>query len=245
MRMSRRSAGVAIGLAAVLVLGGCGDDEDSASSTTTVAPTTSTTLSQAQLDKQKAQRIVLTAADVPGYTVDPPDPSDESSAEFVAAANACANNNAAFTQLGEDTDPRGASSPDFSKDDTLTVSSDVTFTDTDDQARTAIADVSTASFPTCLARAVAAELKKDTSLTNVTATTTKRPAITAGDQNVSYRTVMRFRTQGTNVTVNADTVFIRVGRAVASLDVSSVTTAFPDAEKLRLATLLAGRMTAP
>jgi hypothetical protein len=82
-------------------------------------------------------------------------------------------------------------------------------------------------------------------LSNVTATTTKRPAITAGDQNVGYRTVIRFRTQGTNVTANADLVFIRVGRAILSLNLSSVTTPYPDAEKLRLATLLAGRMAAP
>ena len=57
--------------------------------------------------------------------------------------------------------------------------------------------------------------------------------------------VLQFRTQGTNFTVNADAVFIRVGRAILSLDVSSVTPGFPEAEKVRLATLLAGRMAAP
>src|SRR5688500_13043893 len=93
-----RARAAALGLAAVMVFGAWGDDEDSASSTTTVAPATTTTLSPVQLDKQKAGRIILTVADLPGYTVDPPD-SSRDSAEFIAAANACANNNPIWSRL--------------------------------------------------------------------------------------------------------------------------------------------------
>jgi hypothetical protein len=241
-----RAKTAVLGLAAVLLLGGCGDDKDDASSapTTTVAPATTTTLSQAQLDKQKAQRVVLTVADLPGYTVDPPDPSADSP-EFEAAANACVNNNPVIVSLGTDNDPRGASSPDFSKGDTLTVSSSVTFAETEDQARTALADLNVASFPACLSRAFTAELRKDPAFTNVSVTTTKLPAITAGDQSIGYRVVGKFRTQGTNATVNIDFTFVRVGRAVGNIEDLSVTTAFPAAERLRLATLIAGRMAAP
>jgi hypothetical protein len=235
-----------LGLAAVLALGGCGDDKDSASSTsTTVAPATTTTLSQAQLDKQKAQRIILTATDLPGYSQDPPDPSSDNSPEFEAAANACVNNNPVIVALRTDNDPRGAVSPDFSKGETASVSSGVTFAETEDKARTALADAGAASFPACFSRAFTAEVRKEPTYSNVSVTTTKLPDITAGDQSLGYRVVTKFRTEGTNVTANFDFTFVRVGRAVANLDDFSLTTAFPAAERLRLATLIAGRMAAP
>ncbi|HUR23245.1 MAG TPA: hypothetical protein VMZ73_05170, partial [Acidimicrobiales bacterium] len=88
-----RAKTAALGMVAVMVLGGCGDDDDKeSSSSATTAPATTTTLSQAQLDKQKAQRINLTAPDLPGYAQDPPDPNSQDSAQFEAAANACVNN---------------------------------------------------------------------------------------------------------------------------------------------------------
>ena len=239
----RRTTAV-LGLAAVMLFGACGDDGDTASTSTTVAPATTTTLSQVQLDEQKAQRIVLTAADVPGYSQDPPDPGTDS-AEFEAAANACVKNNPLIVALGGDNDPRGATSPDFSKGDTVSVTSSVTFGDTEDQARTVIADLNATTFPTCFSQAFTAELRKDTTNSNVSATTTKLPAVNIGDQSVAYRTVARFRTQGTNVVLYIDFSFVRVGRAFGSIQDLSATTAFPDAERVRLATLLAGRMAAP
>lgn len=238
-----RGKTLALGLAAAMLFGACGDDKDSASSTT-VAPATTTTVSQVQLDEQKAQRIVLTATDLPGYTQDPPDPSEDSP-EFEAAANACVNNNPLIVALGEDTDPRGAKSPDFSKGETVTVSSSVTFGDTEDAARSVMADLNAATFPACFSKAFTDELRKDTTNSNVTATTTKLPAVNVGDQSVAYRTVARFRTQGTNIVLFIDFTFIRVGRAFGALQDLQATTAFPDAERLRLAQALAGRMAAP
>lgn len=239
-----RGKTLALGLAAAMLFGACGDDNDSASSTTTVAQATTTTLSQAQLDKQKAQRIVLTAGDLPGYTQDPPDPGTDSP-EFEAAANACVNNNPLIVALGQDTDPRGAKSPDFSKGETVTVSSSVTFGETEDAARSVMADLNVTTFPACFSRAFTDELRKDTSNSNVTATTTKLPALNVGDQSVAYRTVTRFRTQGTNIALFIDFTFVRVGRAFGSIQDLQATTAFPDDERLRLAQALAGRMAAP
>ena len=239
-----RARTAAFGLAVLLVLGGCGDDNDSSAPTTTVAPATTTTLSQVQLDKQKAQRIVLTATDLPGYAQDPPDPSADS-AEFEAAADACVNNNPLIVALGEDTDPRGATSADFSKGETVAVASSVTFGETEDAARAIMADLNATAFPACFSRAFTAELRRDTTNSNVSVTTAKLPAMNIGDQSVAYRTVARFRTQGTNVVLNIDFTFIRVGRAFASLQDLQATTPFPEAERLRLATALAGRMAAP
>jgi hypothetical protein len=237
---------VALGLAAVLLLGGCGDDKDDkkSSATATMVAATTTTLSQAQLDKQKAERIVLTVADLPGYTADPPDSSSDS-AEFEAAANSCANNNPVIVALGTKTDPRGASSPDFSKGDSVTASSSVTFAETEDKARTAMTDVGAAPFAACFSKAFTAELRKEPAYSNVSVTTTKLPAITAGDQSLGYRVVAKLRAGGTNVTLNVDFTFIRVGRAVSGVQASSTPAAFPAAERLRLATLVAGRMAAP
>ena len=233
-----------LGLAAVLVLGGCGDDNDSSAPTTTVPPATTTTLSQAQLDKQKAQRIVLTTADLPGYTVDPPDPSGDTP-EVDAAVNACANNNPIFVQLDLDNDPRGAASPDFSKGEAVTVGSGVTFADTEDQARSLMADLNAASFPACFSRAILADLREAPGVTNARVNTTKLPAIAAGEQSFGYRAVARFRFVDENVTLNLDWTLIRVGRAVAGLDALWTTTPFPEAERLRLAQAIAGRMAAP
>ncbi|HEV2760437.1 MAG TPA: hypothetical protein VGV86_12795 [Acidimicrobiales bacterium] len=241
--MVHRRTTLAVAMVAVMLMVGCGDDEESSAPDTTVAPTT--TLSQIQLDDQKAQRVVLTEADLAGYTVDPPDPDDEITPEDLAALNACGNNDPLFVQLDKDDDPRGATSPSFSKGDTITAGSSVTFGENEDQAKATMTAVSAASFPTCLSRALTAQLRRNPGFTNVTVSTTKLPALTAGDQAIGYRNTARFRAGGTAVTFYADTVFIRSGRAVASVDVSSVGTPFPEAERTRLATTLAGRMAAP
>ncbi|HEV2760436.1 MAG TPA: hypothetical protein VGV86_12790, partial [Acidimicrobiales bacterium] len=162
-----------------------------------------------------------------------------------AALNACANNDPVFAQLGEENDPRGAFSPEFSKGELVTVSSGVTFAETEDQARAAITAFSAASFPSCFSRGFAAVLRRDGTFTNVTVTTTKLPAMTAGDQTVGYRSLARVRAQGTAITFYADFILIRSGRAVAGLTLFQATTPFPEAERLRLATTVAGRMAAP
>lgn len=235
---------LAVGLMSVTLLVACGDgdDDESSQSATTVAPT-STTLSQIQLDKQHAQRIVLTAADVPDYTTDPPEPDDELSPEGEAAFNACADNNPLLLQDSAD-DQRGAESADFSKGDTITVGSSATLAETEDQARAAMTVLNGAAFSTCFSRALTEELRRDGTFTNVTVTPSKLPALTVGDQSVGYRFLARFRAGGQSLALYADTTFIRTGRALAMLDISSVGSAFPAAERSRLATAMAGRMAA-
>lgn len=243
-----RTRAATLGLAAALFITGCGDDgngEDGESSTqTTIAATTSTTLSQAQVDKAKAQRVVLTVADLPGYTMDPPDPTDTSTLGSDAAA--CINKNAVLARLGDDPDPRGTLGADYSKGEDITVGSAVTFAESEDQARTAFNDLNAASFPSCFSRSFAAELRKqDPTFTNVTVNTTKLPAITVGDQSVGFRNAARLTSSGVNVALTIDFTFIRVGRGVAELDTLTVARQFAPAERLRLATVLAGRMAAP
>lgn len=237
-----RRATAILGVAAALAFAACGDDGESSAPTTTGA--TTTTVSQVQLDKAKAERVVLTAGDLPGYATDPPDPSGDSP-EFEAAADACVNANPLIVALGQDADPRGATSPDFSRGDNVRVTSSVTFGASEDAARSVMADLDAASFPACFSQAFTTELRKDASNSNVAVTTTKLPAMAVGDQSVAYRTVARFRTQGANVVLNIDFTFVRVGRGFGSIQDLSAGTAFPDAERLRLAAAMATRMAAP
>ncbi len=157
----------------------------------------------------------------------------------------CANNNALLARLGEKDDALGAFSPDFSKGTTLTVSSSVTFGETEDQARAAIADLSAASFSGCFSQAYAAAVRRVASTTNATATTTKLPALTVGDQSIGYRTVVKFRFEGQSVTLNADFTFVRFGRGFAEFDAQSEAAPFAEAERVRLVTTLVGRLAAP
>lgn len=241
MRLARWR--VAAGMAAALLLMGCGDGEP-ASPATTVAPATTTTLSQVELDRQKAQRIVLTAADLPGFTPDPPDPI-EGSDRLEEEAAPCFNNNRLIVRVGQASDQRGASSPDFRKGDGMSVGSGVTFADTEDEARAALTDIGAASFPACFSRVLTADLQGAPGVTNVATTTTRLPAPAVGDQSVGYRSVVKARFNGTAVTFNLDFTFIRTGRAVAVLDDFSSGAPFPAAERSRLAMALASRMAAP
>lgn len=241
MRMVRCRQVVALCAAAVMLLVACGDDEDSSSPTT--APATSTTVSQVELDRQKAQRVVLTAADVPGYTQDPE--RSQNSAEVEAAVNACVNNNPLLVRLGEDSDSRGAKSPQFSRGDALSVTASATFGETEDEARGAITAFEAPSFNGCFSNAVAAELRRDPAYSNVSVTTARLPALNAGDQSIGYRTTARLRTAGQAVTFYLDYTFVRSGRGVAVLSGNGVNTPVPEADRSRLATTMAGRLAAP
>lgn len=237
MKLRRIGKSVALVVAAVTLVTACNGDGTSSAPTTT-----STTLSQVDLDREKAERIVLTAADVPGFTADPPTPDDEEDASFEESLNTCLDDNALLLRLGEDADERGASSPDFSRGDEQTVSSAVTLGETEDEANSAMETITAAPFAACFSQAIGDELRKDPTFTNVTVNTTRLPALSGGDENVSYRSVVRTRVAGTNLTFNVDFTFIRTGRTFAVLFTFAVGTPFPEAERVRLATLLTTRM---
>ena len=243
MRRGRCPEVVAACIAAATLLVACGDDKPSASSTT-VPPDTPTTISQADADRQKARRVVLTAADLPGFTQDAPEPGDES-ADLEAAANACVGNNPLLVRLGEADDRRGARSPHFSKGDAVGIGNDVTFGESEDEARAAIAAVGGSTFPACFASALAAELRKDPTLNDVGVNTFHLVSLSVGDQSVGYRCVARARARGAPLTFNFDFTFIRSGRGVAVLSDFAVNGTFPEPDRARLATTIADRMAAP
>ncbi len=235
---------VAVCITAATLLVACGDDKPSVSPTT-VPTTTATTISQAEADRQKAQRVVLTAADVPGFTEDAPKRGGKDNADLEAAANACVDDNPLLVRLGEDDDPRGAGSPNFRKGDAAGIGNDVTFGENEDEARSAIAALGASTFPGCFSNALATELRKDPTLTNVGVTTAHLPGLTVGDQSLGYRSVARARVKGTPLTFNFDFTFIRSGRGVAVLSDFAVNGTFPEPDRARLATTIADRMAGP
>ena len=238
-----RARRAAAGLSTVVLLAGCGGGDDSATPTTTAAPNTTTTVARPELDKEKAGRVVLTAADVPGFTADPPDADDNDTIE--QAANACVNNNPVLVRLGEDTDARGAVSPDFRKGEGQTVGSSVTFGETEEEARSAIAALSAPSFAGCFSEAAAAALRTDPTFSNVTVETTRLPTVAAGDQSIGFRNTIRATVRNIPATFFVDFTFVRRGRAFAVINDLSVSTPFPEADRVRLATTIAGRMAVP
>ncbi len=240
MRTVRCRRSLALLVSAIMLLVACGDDESSAPATT-VPP--STTTPQVELDRQKAQRLGLTAADLPGFTMAPDTGGD--SADLEAATNACVNNDPLLVRLGEDDDPRGASSADFKRGETLTVHSGVTFGESEDQTRVAMAAIGASSFPGCFSDALTTELRKNATLTDVTVTTTRLPALSVGDESVGYRSTARARVGGQSVTFYFDFTFMRSGRALSVISGLGVNAPFPEADRSRLATTIAGRMAAP
>ena len=241
MQVARCRQAVALCATAVLLLVGCSDGESSAPSTTGPQVET-TTIPPAEADKQRSQRVVLTAGDVPGFTQDPQ--RDENSAEWEAAVNACLNNDVLLTRVGEDNDPRGAKSAQFSKGELFTVASSATFGETEDEARNAMTALGATSFTGCFSDATAAELRRNTTLSTVSVTTAPLPALDVGDQSAGYRSTARVGAGGQAVTYYLDFTFIRSGRGVAVLSGNGFNTPFPDADRSRLATTLAGRMAA-
>jgi hypothetical protein len=246
MRTVRCRPASALVVTAVLLLGACSDNGES--SAPAPAPATTTTIAQAELDEQKAPRVVLTAADLPGFTQDPPESDEEeSSPDLEEAATACFNNDPLLLRLGEDDDPRGASSPDFSRGETTTVSSAVTFGESEDEARASMAALDASSFPGCFSNALRVALREEDAATfgNATVNTARLPATTAGDQTLGYRSTIRTTVRGQTITFYVDFSFTRSGRGLSVLTLFNIGTPFADAERTRLVTLVAGRMAAP
>lgn len=244
--VTQRWARVAAGApAAGMLLVACDDgDSDESGQPATSTSSTSTTLSQVQLDKQKAQRIVLSAADLSGFTQDPPDPTINPN-DTLLPGDACHKDNPLLLRLGTDNDPRGVMSPDFTNSDEVTVGSAATFAETEEDARAVITALSATTFPGCFSPAFTTELQKQAEFTNVSTSTARLPAVTVGDSSIGYRSTVRARYTGVSVTLYFDAVFIQKGRGVALVNVTKATSPYANAERLRLVNPVAERLAAP
>lgn len=225
-------------LALVMVLWGCGDDDSQSSTRATAPPTTRDPVA---VDKERATRIVLTAADLPGYTGSTRPEQDAEQLENAFAA--CVENDPVILAK-ETANPRTVHGKDFSKGDALSVRSKATIAETEDQARTAVAKLRSKTVLDCLTRAVRAESTKalDPGITLTSVTVTSLPVASVGDEAVGARILLTLAAQGETVRVSSDVTVIRKERAVAFLSTNGSGTAFPESERASLAAKLADRM---
>jgi hypothetical protein len=226
--------------AALVLLVGCGGDDDPESSQPTTAPTSAQ--ATPEQDKARAGRIVLTAADVPGYGEDT-SPDDDDDDEIEAAFAGCVQNDPVLT-AEEPESPRTVEGKEFDKGDTQSVSSTATIAETQEQAQAALAQLRSQTVLDCLESAAQRELAKSlsagASVQNVSVTSL--PVATVGDEAVGLRIAATISGQGQTLRVSIDVTAIRRERAVAFLSTTGVGSSFPNSERDALARRMADRM---
>lgn len=234
-------------LTTLALLAGCGGDDDSESSESKTDSTTApaTTRPTAEQDKQRAGRIVLTAADLPGYTEDTSSDDDDDD-EVDRAFAACVQNDPVLTAQ-EPADPRTVEGKDFEKSaEQQLVSSKASIAETAEQAQAALAQLRNQTVLNCLERAFRPELQKslDAGDTLNSLNVTTLPVASVGDESVGFRIAATVTTSGQRVPITFDFTIIRRERAVAFLLTTAVARSFSNSERDALASKMADRMAA-
>ena len=223
--------------AVVVLLVGCGGDDDEPSEGGAPAATAPS----AEQDKQLAARIVLTAADLPGYREDTSPEEDDDEVDRAFAG--CVQNDPVLTAQ-EPADPRTVEGKDFDKGDEQSVGSKATIAGTEAQAQAAVTRLRDQTVLRCLEGAVRRELgaSLDPGVTLESISVSNLPVATVGDETVGVRVTATLSARGQTARVTSDVTVMRRGRAVAFLSTNGVGTPFPNSERDALATKMAGRM---
>jgi hypothetical protein len=234
-----------------VVAASCAGSTSTGSTATTVAPpaaapptttvattvTTAAALPSVAQDAAAAKRVLLAPADLPGYTTTSPEESP-----FVKVYRTCTGNQL----MPGGTSGRRASQGLFLLDETATVravqttaiSSFAVFADNEADARRAVADLAKPDVAPCVGRALLAEAHDLTPVTNLSQTSVALPALNVGQESAGLRTTVA----GTS-SQYFDLTVVRKGRMLAYLFVSRLGKApFPEADRQRLAGLLASRL---
>jgi hypothetical protein len=218
-RTRRRAVAAA---AALLLVAACGGGSD---------------IPSAAEDEAAARRVVLTSADLPGYTEEPGDPDERSS-----AIDRCVANN---PLLNVEDNPRGASGPDLTMgDNNIQVQSGALFAEKEAEAEEAFSDIQAALSSQCLKdemrKSVQEAVDPDVNVQTVSAQTLPAPGGT--DQSVASRVTVPLESGDEQLTVYADLTFLREGRGLAGVFTLQAGSPFPDAERTRLAGVVAERL---
>ena len=189
-------------------------------------------------DKAKAERMVLTLADVPGMTQDPPD-EEEPDDTF---SDKCLAHNPTLTTHPK---PRGADGPEFSKDDgEVQISSAVFFTETEAEARRAFTDLKKALGEQCLKDGIKGVIEEsgegDIAVRSVNAS--PLPSVEGVDESGGSRVTLDVTAEGERLDLHFDVQYLRHGRAMGGLFTSGVRSPFPEGERTRLSNVLARRL---
>ncbi len=193
----------------------------------------------APADKVKAERIVLTSADLPGFTAEPDNKSDKSAANPL---DACLKNNPLLT---DDEKPRGASGTDFSKDDgNMHVSSGAVLAETEAEARQAFSDLKGALLGQCVKDGLQASIEDgaDPGLKVGEVSAASLSTAKVADEVVASRLTVPLEADGQELSVFVDLTILRQGRVFAGVYETASGAPFSDAERARLASLVGERM---
>jgi hypothetical protein len=188
-------------------------------------------------DEAAARKVVLSAADLPGYTQEPVDPEDRSS-----ALDRCVADN---PLLNVEDNPRGASGPDVTKDDkNVQVQSGALFAEKDADAQKAFSDIEAALSSQCLKDEMRNSLGEavDPGVVVRTVSAEMLPAPGGTDESVAARVTVPLESEDERLTVYADLTFLREGRGVAGVFTLQAGSPFPDAERTRLAEVVGQRL---
>ncbi|HEV3401074.1 MAG TPA: hypothetical protein VG078_04560 [Acidimicrobiales bacterium] len=216
----RTRAGVAA--AALLLVAACGGGSD---------------IPSAAEDEAAAQKVVLSSADLPGYTQEPLDPDESSS-----AIDRCVANN---PLLSVEDNPRGVSGADFTKDDkNVQVQSGAMFAEKEADARKAFSDIQAALSSQCLKDEMRKTLEEavDPGVVVRTVSAQTLPAPGGTDQSVASRVTVPLESEDERLTVYADLTFLRQGRGLAGVFTLQAGSPFPDAERTRLGEVVGDRL---
>ena len=188
-------------------------------------------------DEAAAARMVLTSADLPGFELEPEDDEDDEESPFDKCVD-----NPLFTSEDQ---PRGADGGDYTQDDgNVRVQSGALLTVKESEAREAFADLERALSSQCLRDGLKAGLEDDADpgLQVGDVTTSPLPALDLDGQSAGSRLTIPLEADGESVSLFVDMTVLRDGRVVAGVFLLQIGSPFPDAERIRLATLVAERM---
>jgi hypothetical protein len=189
-------------------------------------------------DKAMAERIVLTSADLPGFTMEPDDGDDESAGSF----EDCLNDN---PLLVGDNKPRSANGADFTQDDgNVRVQSGAFVAAKVDEAGRAFSDIATALSSQCLKDGLARTIRagSDPGVVVRDITAEPLPEIKVADDYAATRLTVPLEVGRERAAFHVDMTFLRTGRVLAGVFTFQAGAPFPDAERSRLVRLVGERV---
>ena len=216
---------VALALAMALALGACGSDGGDE-------------VPSPQEDRARAERIVLTDADLPGLARQDDDDADDEDDPF----RKCLNDNQVLVDLGEG--PRSAEATFGDAEETVVRSSAVNLAENDDDAEAAFDEVERPTFVGCFEDAIATGfdegIGESANLENLEVD--ELSVDEYGDETVAYRATVDVVAAQERLSLAFDYVFFRVDRAIAVLFSFDVGQTFDEADRNRLSEVLTDRM---
>jgi hypothetical protein len=187
-------------------------------------------------DEETARRIVLTSADLPGFSQEPA--VDDNG---TAPMDRCVNDNPLL--VGEN--PRGVDSADFTKDDgNLRVQSGAVLAVKPAEAAKAFTDLTAALSSECLKDAIrdtfTSGAERGVVVRDVSSSPLPKPDVPA--ESAASRLAVSLERGRERTTVHVDMTALRSGRVVGGVFTFSMAKPFPDDERIRLTRLVADRM---